>query len=168
MPRHLLKKQSPKHNVPKVLKSYATGGAVVVGFSPRDAELNLKEPVFIKFDELPVPFFIESVEAKGSRAIVKFEDVDSLRAAEELVGREVAFSPDGAEEGEADDILGRIVCNASGAVIGPVTEVLDYPGNLCIEVDYNGRRVILPLHEDLVVKVTGKKIWLSIPEGLLD
>ena len=53
--------------IARVLKSYGTEGEILVGFreiGPED--LNLKEPVFIMFDGLPVPFFIESFQPKGS------------------------------------------------------------------------------------------------------
>lgn len=153
--------------MPKVLKSYGTAGEVLTNLAA-DGDINLKEPVFIAFDELPVPFFFESASQHGSRTIVKFEGVDSLADAEELVGREIRLSIEEDASDEGDGIVGRLICDASGKRIGPVTEFLDYSGNTCISVDYNGREVVLPLHEDLIVKVTKKAIWLSIPEGLMD
>ena len=49
--------------VAQVLKSNGTDGELVMSFrdiAPED--INIKEPVFIVFDGLPVPFFIESFE----------------------------------------------------------------------------------------------------------
>ena len=48
--------------IAQVLKSNGTDGELVMSFreiAPED--INLKEPVFIVFDGLPVPFFIESL-----------------------------------------------------------------------------------------------------------
>ena len=47
--------------VAQVLKSNGTDGELLLGFNgfgPED--IDLMEPVFIEFDGLPVPFFIES------------------------------------------------------------------------------------------------------------
>lgn len=153
--------------MPKVLKSYGTAGAVTTNLCPSQEDIKLTEPVFIRFDGLPVPFFIETIEAKGNRSIIKFEDVDTLEAAEEIVGKEITFSPAGENENEEDFITGRTICNAQGKKIGIVKEFLDYGGNTCISLDYKGKEVILPFHEDLIIKVKKDGIWLTIPEGLL-
>ena len=61
------------HQVAQVLKSNGTDGELVLGFrdiAPDD--INLNEPVFIVFDGLPVPFFIESFTKRGnSKALVR-------------------------------------------------------------------------------------------------
>ncbi len=155
--------------MPKVLKSYGTAGAVIIG---RDGDfledLEKNEPVFIEFDGLPVPFFIESIEPKGGRYLVKFEDIDSLAAAEEIVGREVHLTENADDEDEDDGIVGRIIRNAAtGDVVGPILEFIDYSGNTCILVEHEGREVLLPLHEDLIKKVRKNEIFLTIPDGLL-
>lgn len=152
----------------KVLKSWGTEGHVVLSLAFDDPEdFNLEEPVFITFDGLPVPFFMESVEAKGNRLIVKFEDIDNLKAAENLVGREVCLTP-GEESGDEDSIVGITVIDASdGSVVGPVTRIDDYAGNICLTVDYKGKSISLPLHEDLVVASDSGTITLRIAEGLL-
>ncbi len=155
--------------MPKVLKSYGTAGAVIIG---RDGDfledLEKNEPVFIEFDGLPVPFFIESIEPKGGRYLVKLEDIDSLAAAEEIVGREVRLTENADDEDEDDGIVGRIIRNAAtGDVVGPVVKFIDFSGNTCIEVEHAGGRVLLPLHEDLIKKVRKNEIFLTIPDGLL-
>ena len=155
--------------MPKVLKSYGTQGAVVTNLCPGDGwDFDAQEPVFIAFDELPVPFFIESIQPKGGRTIVKFEDIDTLEAAESLVGREISFSLEEEEDEDEVDLVGRTVRDAtSGKPVGKITQWFDFSGNLCIEVEHEGRKVMLPLHEDLIKKVSAEAIWLTIPDGLL-
>lgn len=151
----------------KVLKSWGTSGEVVVnllGEDPRDLEIN--EPVFITIDGLPVPFFVERCAPKGGRLIVKFEDVDTFEDSEELVGKEILFSEE--EDDDPDDsVVGMVVADRDGRVIGPITEFNDYAGNTCVTVEYEGREVILPFHEDLILKVKKNTITLDIPDGLL-
>ncbi|MCF0165023.1 MAG: 16S rRNA processing protein RimM [Bacteroidales bacterium] len=152
----------------KVLKSYGTKGGVIIStqYSPDDIEID--EPVFICFDGLPVPFFIEEWSAKGNtKAFVKLEDVDSLEAAEELVGRELFFEDEEYEENSA--IEGFTIFSESREMVGKVTSFLDIPSNPCIEVrKSDGTIVVLPCHKDLVVSINPEKkqIVLRIPEGL--
>ncbi len=155
--------------MPKVLKSYGTQGAVVTNLCPgNDWDFDAQEPVFIAFDELPVPFFIESLQPKGGRTIIKFEDIDTLEAAENLVGREIALSLEEEEDEEEVDLVGRTVRDAAtGKAVGKITQWFDFSGNLCIEVEHEGRKAMLPLHEDLIKKVSAEAIWLTIPDGLL-
>ena len=77
--------------VAQVLKSNGTDGELVMGFreiAPED--INLKEPVFIIFDGLPVPFFIESFTKRGnSKALVRLTDICSMEDVEEIAGKAV-------------------------------------------------------------------------------
>lgn len=153
----------------KVLKSWGTAGQVVLSPASDDPEdFDLEEPVFITFDGLPVPFFIESIEPKGSRLIVKFEDIDTLEAAEDLVGRQISLLED-EDNQEEDSIIGMTVRNArDGSIVGPVTGVEDYAGNTCITIDYKGKEVTVPFHEDLVESVQDDVLTIRIAEGLLE
>ena len=151
----------------KVLKSWGTAGEVVVNLVDGDPQdLKINEPVFIAFDGLPVPFFIEKVSPKGGRFIIKFEDVDTSAAAEELVGRQIEFSSDSDCE-EEDSVIGMMVTDRSGNAVGQITDITDYAGNVCITVNHNGKDVLLPFHEDLILQVKKDKIKMEIPEGLL-
>ena len=151
----------------KVLKSWGAAGEVVLSLDAEDSrDLKIQEPVFIDFDELPVPLFMESVQAKGNRFIVKFEDVDTLEAAEELVGRPVRLSE--TEEEEDEGIIGMQVRDAkTRRLIGPVVDFSDYGGSTLITVETDHGDVMLPLHEDLIVSIHDDIITLDIPEGLL-
>ena len=151
----------------KVLKSWGAAGQVVLSLDADDPrDLESEEPVFIEFDGLPVPFYFESIEPKGSRLIVKFEDVDSLAEAEELVGRTVTLG--GEAEEDEDSLIGLKVRDArSRRVIGEIVDFNDYAGNVTVTVETDRGEVLLPLHEDLIVSIHDDTITLDIPAGLL-
>ena len=151
----------------KVLKSWGAAGQVVLSLDADDPrDLESEEPVFIEFDGLPVPFYFESVEAKGNRFIVKFEDVDSLEEAEELVGRMVTLGDD--EEDDEDSLIGLQVRDSrSQRIVGEIVDFNDYAGNVTITVETEQGEVLLPLHEDLIVSIHDDTITLDIPAGLL-
>ena len=82
--------------VAQVLKSNGTDGELVMGFreiAPED--INLKEPVFIVFDGLPVPFFIESLVKRGnSKALVHLTGIKNQEDVEEIAGKAVYIEDD--------------------------------------------------------------------------
>ena len=151
----------------RILKSYGTEGGVILSAPEVDVEQRAKEPVFIIFDGLPVPFYFESLQEKGNRLIVKFEDVDTLAQAEELVGREVRLAAE--EEEEEDTLIGlRVRDSRTRRIIGEIVDFSDYGGNIVLTVETEDRgEVLLPLHEELIVNIHGEVITLDIPEGLL-
>ena len=77
--------------VAQVLKSNGTDGELVMSFreiAPED--INLQEPVFIVFDGLPVPFYIESFTRRGNtKALVRLTDICSQEDVEEITGKAV-------------------------------------------------------------------------------
>ena len=77
--------------IAQVLKSNGTDGELVMSFreiAPED--INQKEPVFIYFDGLPVPFFIESLVKRGhSKALVHLTGIKNQEDVEEIAGKAV-------------------------------------------------------------------------------
>lgn len=172
--------------IAQVLKSNNADGEIVIScrdLSPED--INLKEPVFIYFDGLPVPFYIESLILRGNtKALVHLTDIETCEDAEEIAGKGIfadkSSYPDDYEE---DDDLSAIIgwelhsanhiegisdsCNSE--YIGTITDFLDIPHNPCIEVETKKGAVTIPLHEDLIhtVNPESRTIFMEIPDGLM-
>jgi len=155
--------------VAQVLKSNGTEGELLVSFleiGPED--IDTKEPVYIYFDGLPVPFYFESFVQRGTkRALVRLTGVHSLKDADELSGK--AVYADYFEDEEEEDLIGWTVLSEDGKSVGTITDYEDIPGNLCIYVETAGGEVLLPLHDDLVIDMDeeAQTITLQIPEGIL-
>lgn len=151
--------------IAQVLKSNGTDGQLLLSFldiAPED--IDLQEPVFIVFDGLPVPFFIERLSPKGSsRAIVHLTDTDSLTDAEELVGREICLDIEYEDDG-FEDFTGWTLYDGE-TLVGEVTGLEDIPGNPCLEVG----DTLIPLHEDFIVEVNpiNHILVMNLPEGLV-
>ena len=168
--------------VAQVLKSNGTDGELVMGFreiAPED--INLQEPVFIYFDGLPVPFYIESFTKRGNtKALVRLTDICSMEDVEEIAGKavylEAAEMPELSleEDGFAALIGWTVLTEASeedeGFIeVGEVTDFIDIPNNPCIEVETENGAVMIPLHEDLIISLDPEyqEIIMKIPEGLI-
>ena len=150
----------------RVIKSYGNEGGVIVSAPEVDVEERQKEPVFIEFDGLPVPFFIEDFTPRGGvKYYMKLVDIDNLELAEELVGKEITFEDDGTQE--ADDIVGYTLFDQNGKKIGEITAFEDIPGNPCLEIA-GGK--LVPCPDECIIDINPRKrtLKLQIAEGLLD
>ena len=174
--------------VAQVLKSNGTDGELVLGFreiAPED--INLQEPVFIEFDGLPVPFFIESFQKRGNtKALVHLTDIHSQEDVEEIAGKAVYIEDESVAELSLEDdgyaaLVGWMVLTPGQMdaqdseedielfEVGSITEFMDIPNNPCIEVETENGAVMIPLHEDLILGLDpeNQEIIMQIPEGLL-
>ena len=155
--------------IAKVLKSNGTDGGLLMGFRDIDLDdFSTEEPVFIYFDGLPVPFFIESLTRCGNaKAIVRLNDINCLKDAEEIVGQAV-WAEFEDEEDDEDDLSMLVGWTLLGA--GVITDFIDIPANPCLEVETKKGAVLVPLHEDLIISMDPdrKEIEMDIPDGLLD
>ncbi len=164
--------------IARVLKSYGTEGEILVGFRELGPEdLNLKEPVFIMFDGLPVPFFIESLKEKGtSKALLRITGVANLKDAEELAGKEIFAKKSAIIPGDGDDevldiedLLGWTLQGKDGEKIGEIFDFEPIPGNPCLYVEVNGETIMVPIHDDLIIDIDEEEQTLTfdLPEGLI-
>lgn len=161
--------------IAKILKSHGTDGGLLIGV--RDIEvgqIDLQEPVFIEFDGLPVPFFIQDLQPRGtSKAVIHLNDIVSLEDAEEVVGRSVYIEGEWEEEDETDFTGWTLLCR--GERVGTVSGMEPIPGNLCLYVRPSQPlgdtpdEVLVPLHPDLVISVDEEQqlLDLDLPAGLL-
>ena len=176
--------------IAQVLKSNGTDGELVLGFreiAPED--INLQEPVFIIFDGLPVPFYIESFTKRGNtKALVRLTDICSQEDVEEIAGKAVYVEDESLPEMSLEEdgfaaLVGWTLLTPVGdfstslemtedfevAEVGEITDFIDIPNNPCIEVETENGAVMIPLHEDLILSVDPEyqEIIMQIPAGLI-
>lgn len=154
--------------VAKIVKSHGTlGGVLVEPYDVMPEEINFEEPVYVYFDGLPVPFFIQDALSRGSRQVWTLNDVSSLEDAEEMVGREVFLDSTDQIEAEDFDFVGWKVLDR-GSAIGTVSDTEPIPGNYCLYVDTPSGTIMVPLHPDLILSADPKSrtLDLDVPSGL--
>ena len=171
--------------VAQVLKSNGTDGELVLSFreiAPED--INLSEPVFIIFDGLPVPFFIESFTKRGnSKALVRLTDICSQEDVDEIAGKAVYVDDSQIPEMSLEEdgfaaLVGWMLLTPADDLtdddmelyeVGEITDFIDIPNNPCIEVETENGAIMIPLHEDFIMSVDPeyKEIIMQIPAGLL-
>ncbi|MCI7750127.1 MAG: hypothetical protein SOV31_04035 [Candidatus Cryptobacteroides sp.] len=157
--------------IAKVLKSNGTDGELLISFFAMDPEdLEISEPVFILFDGLPVPFFVQSLRRRGqNKALVHLNGIFDLKDCEEVCGKDI-YLPADAEaaygEGDFSFLVGWELRDA-GKSLGRIADFVDIPGNPCLELE-DGR--LVPLHEDFITAVDEDSavVEMELPSGLLD
>jgi 16S rRNA processing protein RimM len=120
------------------------------------------------------PLTIERARAYHRRWLLKFREIGERTPLERwgLRGLGVAADAPGVSPGEpltGDELVGMTV-TAAGATIGPVRRVLRVPGGELLEVEYQGREVLVPFRAPIVRRTdrTAREIAIDPPPGLLE
>ena len=131
------------------------------------------EPLFVEIDSLAVPLYCEYFERRGrAGANVRFDDFDTQRRAEELIGKELYLID---EEDEADDdefymedLIGFTV--EAGELRGEITDYYDSELNPLFGIDFGQGERLIPAAEEFILQIDFDHghIVMTLPEGLLE
>mgnify|MGYP001213391954 CR=1 FL=1 len=128
-------------------------------------------------DGILVPFFIEDYRYKSDTVVlVKLENVDDEVAAREFSGRQVYYplskvEPEEVTEGGSwNSLIGFEVVDKQHGLLGIVTDVDDSTINVLLKISSEEKELLLPAVDELIltVDVKGKRLDVSVPDGLLD
>lgn len=133
------------------------------------------DSVFIDINGQLTPFFVESFQLKPkSFAAVKLEGVDSENDAKILL-RKNLYLPladlpalNGVHFYD-HEVVGFQVVDVSFGPVGILQTIIDLPVNPLIQIDANGKEVLMPFVKDLVQSVDreNKILTVKAPEGLI-
>jgi 16S rRNA processing protein RimM len=160
-----------------ILKPHGLKGEVTISLED-DAPIDFSslETFFIlgKDNQL-VPFFIESLAGHGAKAFVKFEDVNDPETANKISKRPVYLPKSsrpksGKGEFYDDEIHDFEVWDNSHGLLGRVTSIVQTGANKLLEVNHNGKEILIPINSPLILKIdkSKKRISVDLPEGFLD
>ncbi|MGM9775039.1 MAG: ribosome maturation factor RimM [Candidatus Egerieousia sp.] len=177
--------------VAQISKTYGSFGEVLVRVNSSEFESYLedcisgdfKEPVFIYYEGLPVPFFIRSAKHRSGNAyVVVFTTIGDEKRAQEFVGQnlyidnQVLRGDNPADDNglEIDDfsvLHGFTILNQNDIEVGKIVGVMEFPANICLEVKRtfsDSEPVLIPLHEDLIIRLSESEriLKLHIADGL--
>jgi 16S rRNA processing protein RimM len=120
-------------------------------------------------------FEIEFSRRQHGRLILKLRGIDTISAAESLVGAELSVPEDElppAEEGVfyTFHLKGCSVVTVGGDSLGTVSDVLDSGGTHILKVDGKDGEILIPFAQSFLRKIDleERRIEVDLPEGLLD
>ena len=118
---------------------------------------------------------IEDAWFQNDRIVLKFEDIDSIEAANELRNAEICVAESDAVKLESDEyydwqLQACEVITVVGTTIGKVREVMRTGGTENLVVENDGGDVLIPFAEAICteVDVEKKRIVVDPPDGLLE
>jgi len=134
------------------------------------------ESVFVELDKQLVPFFVESIVLKDKGfASVKFEDVSTEPEARRLVKARVflplnELPPLSGKQFYFHEVVGFEVIDEVKGAIGTVIQVIEFSQNPLLSIDFDGKEILLPMHDDTIVSLdrAKKQFLVRAPEGLID
>jgi 16S rRNA processing protein RimM len=157
-----------------IQKSRGYKGEVFIRFN---SDISLKqetELVFLQIDGYMVPFFFsDKPKPQTEGIIVKFDEIDNDKDADQLIGNSV-FTDDSQIEYPENDSFSQIEGYAvfdNENYLGKATGFLDIPSNPILEVITNeGNEILIPFSEEFIIEINDpdQKIIFDLPEGLTD
>ena len=166
-------------NIGYVVKTHGLKGEVTISLNAYSVDdlssLPKVYPLFIEFNNSLVPYFIQSISESGTKAFVKFEDVNNIEDASKLAKRSLylqkAARPK-APRGEFydDEIIHFAVTDEVLGPLGNIVEVIQAGPNRLLVLDHDGKEIMIPVNSPFIKRVNKSKkvITVSLPEGFLD
>jgi 16S rRNA processing protein RimM len=158
-----------------IQKSSGFKGALIVRLdSEKSGYLKKEKFFFILLEGLPVPFEVEEIEINEDEMIVKFFDIDTEEQARKLSRKEIFTEKiPGKKKLKITgwkDLLGFMVRDVAVGELGNILEVLEYPMQMIARCSVNGKEVLFPLNDEIVLEVLDKEkiAIVELPDGLLD
>lgn len=170
-------KQADCYHLGYVAKLHGFKGEVSLFLDVTDpTEYASLDSVYIDINGQLTPFFVEYIHLKPkSFATVKFEGVNSENDAKNLVRKNLYLPLTDLPELSGTqfydhEVVGFQVTDVNFGPVGILQTIIDLPVNPLIQVDNNGKEVLIPFVQGLVQKVDreNKVLTIQAPEGLID
>lgn len=165
------------YQVGHITKTHGVSGELVLFLDVDEpSEYADLESVLLEVKGELIPYFIESIAiVKGSRAIIAFEDIDTIEQAERLINCGAYLLLDELEPITDEtrfyfhEIVGYQVIDANEGELGTVRGVYAMNAQDLIAMDYQGKEVLIPINSEIVRTVdrADQKLNVALPEGLL-
>ena len=161
--------------IASITRTQGLSGAVRVRIEFDDDRLFVVgRRVILSLDGKVTEMGIEDFRHQHGRWVMKLKSIQSISEAEEWIGATISIPNGDLPEAEVGsyfsfDLEGCTVYS-DGQLVGSVTRLLDYGATSLLEVDQDGREILIPFAEAYLkhVDTTGKRIDVELPEGLID
>ncbi len=160
-----------------IQKPHGINGELVLSFQEEYYDsLENATILFVEIEQLLVPFFITEDGLRfrtADSALVKFLWIDNERQAAEIAGCSV-FIPQSNIVEDSDSLtigalIGFTLIDQRKTQIGIISGISDFSGNILLEIDRQGKELLIPFNEDFLLHLDpdNKVIALDLPDGIL-
>ena len=161
----------------KIVKKYSFKGEVLLKLDTDQPELYEQlDALFLDLNHSLIPYFIEKAQLHKSDLLrIKFEDVSTEDAAEELLKKEVYLPLNLLPKLEGNrfyyhEVIGFEVIDENFGSVGVISNINDTTAQALFEIDREGTEVLIPLNDDIIRSVDRNKKTVTVhtPPGLID
>ncbi|MEO7313443.1 MAG: ribosome maturation factor RimM [Chitinophagaceae bacterium] len=125
-------------------------------------------------DRAYMPWFIEYAKGRtADEVLIKLEDINTPEAAKKVNQKTIWLTKEDfdqqASQSAAISFIGFMIIEDENE-LGVITEVIEQPHQILCTIDINGKEVLIPLHQESLLKVDRPKrqIHVNLPEGLIE
>ena len=161
-----------------IAKTRAFKGEVIIYFDEDlkvSFDVNKLKTFLVEINNQLIPYFIEKISGNDTSCIVLFEDINTHDAALKLTRKSIYLPESSTKKIKTpkDDIkalIGYKVIDKTAGELSTVIDILEYPMQLLLKIEYQSKEVLIPLVEPLVTEINTRKktIAVDLPEGFLD
>ena len=169
-------KKQEAYKIGYILKTHGLKGGISASFDMSNPqEYILSNALFVDTEGGLVPFFIESMNINQGKGFIKFEDVENVEKAKRLIGLDLYIPltdlPE-LEDGEFyyHEVIGFSIVDEEEGLLGKVEEIMDLKSHAVMRTTYQGKEVLIPMHEDVLLKTDkeAEQLQVRLPNGLLE
>lgn len=160
----------------KIIKTHGIQGELSIRIDADQPALYSQIKVlFVEIAGKLVPFMIRNMSIRTDKAYVQFDDINTVDKALALTGKDLFLPLDQLPKLKGNKFYFhevknfRMVDEVYGE-LGPVAQVIEYPGQAVFQVFSSGKEVLIPVHDQIIRKVDrrSKTITVRAPEGLIE
>lgn len=161
-----------------ILKPHGLKGGLILEIEEGYEEvLTDSDCLLVEVDGGLVPFFVteDGIYFRSSTSLsLSFDGYDSVEKVRPFCGCKIFIHKDTEVEQtnneELNELIGTTVIDKERGKLGEILRVDDFSGNVVITVAYHGHEILIPLSEELIIRLdeTKKELHMECPEGLID
>ncbi|MBO6516986.1 MAG: 16S rRNA processing protein RimM [Bacteroidia bacterium] len=158
----------PLTQVGTITKTHGYEGRVRLDLDEQ-YEINTKEPLFLMFNQKPVPFFIEHITSSNP-FIVSLADISSIEQAQLVLGKDVYYPTEMLEIEDDDNLIDFEIVDAHLGSIGKVKDFVDNSAQTLMVVSGANGEHLIPFVDEFIVEILPDehRINVELPDGLLN
>jgi 16S rRNA processing protein RimM len=158
-----------------IARSHGLKGEVTLVLGPDCPDLGTVKSLFVETAGSLVPFFIEAVSVRGTKAFLKLEEVNTPERADSLKGSSLYLPKTERpklDRGDfySDEVIGFEVSDVEMGPLGTVNDVLENGPMRYLSILHQGKEVMIPVNGPFIKSISKakKKIQVELPEGFLE
>lgn len=161
----------------KFNKPHGISGEISASFIYDSGDMQQLKCIILEMSGIFVPFFIDGYRNKNAHtSFLKISGINTEDDVKPLMGKPIFalktdFKDIEEDEVEADNFIGFRIIDATYGEVGEIVAINDVTENyLFVLEDNKGDDIFIPITMDYITDIDEdeKKIYMNLPEGMLD